>query len=767
MKKRNKKLATGGEVKTKINELLAEKQKTKEFKDTEYQSYTKKYKVVYNLVNVQNLSEIELDSVVAFKMVVKDKVWEPINIEALKEQGYSSGAVFLISEARRLLAKKPFDSKDARNVYVTGIDNLQKALADTKTYEEVKQVLKDMVDPSKTFYGDITELLEKGKARYSYVDMDYLTKGLVNKKLQGIYGKSFINLCNHSASQIKLRKGATKSVYEVVQDEIKDASNRIHTLAQLYEAYSEEDQQKRVDRLIEIQEKNLAVYKEDLAKFDALSYDEFYAKYKYDFPSYISKLTLKTDEGKKVFRDLIRGRWTRHIKFAENKIQEPVESISENHKVREENWGWTEKKSKRKKTEGAEPTMKINTKVPLDYIKRTDGLQIPDVTAENIQNYFGFGHVSFGNYVKDDESKEHVRHFLGAMADLGDILDIDIKGINQFGGLDISFGAMGVAGHMATYFPSYKAINLTKKKGDGSIGHEWGHYLDNVLVEKSVRVGDYRLATRNIELIDSYSVREAMKNLMGYIKKGDGTAKIEASFSAENAKGHYTFYADNVEDEIINGQKRGGAFKYAPTGKGSELPKYVVEYYSSMAKHFNKEYVTVPFYLNSSKYYYNSSRVAKSAYWVDSAELFARAFEGYLQKKLADKNRVSNYLVAYEKTWETWGERMPYPQGKELEKITGLFDLLILNIKSGYDISGFQYPITERQDEYLELEKDVKKEKVETGIIVDKETKEVKEVIEDGKEVVKTDDTQTQLATALKLKATAIKIRMKAKSKSL
>ena len=70
------------------------------------------------------------------------------------------------------------------------------------------------------------------------------------------------------------------------------------------------------------------------------------------------------------------------------------------------------------------------------------------------------------------------------------MMNLNVKQINEIGGLDINFGSTGCGAFslaMACYFPSTKAINLTKKKGDGSIAHEWSHYLDNILGEGSER----------------------------------------------------------------------------------------------------------------------------------------------------------------------------------------------------------------------------------------------------------------------------------------
>jgi hypothetical protein len=61
---------------------------------------------------------------------------------------------------------------------------------------------------------------------------------------------------------------------------------------------------------------------------------------------------------------------------------------------------------------------------PLSFIKRVGGYAIleEDINPTFIKEKFGFQNVEFGQSLKDTEAKEHIRHFLGGMADLGDIL---------------------------------------------------------------------------------------------------------------------------------------------------------------------------------------------------------------------------------------------------------------------------------------------------------------------------------------------------------
>lgn len=50
--------------------------------------------------------------------------------------------------------------------------------------------------------------------------------------------------------------------------------------------------------------------------------------------------------------------------------------------------------------------------------------------------------------------------------------------------LAIAFGSRGKGNALAHYEPSRAVINLTKMKGAGSLAHEFGHALDDMLGQR-------------------------------------------------------------------------------------------------------------------------------------------------------------------------------------------------------------------------------------------------------------------------------------------
>jgi hypothetical protein len=112
--------------------------------------------------------------------------------------------------------------------------------------------------------------------------------------------------------------------------------------------------------------------------------------------------------------------------------------------------------------------------------------------------------------------------------------------------------------------------------------------------------------------------------------------------------------------------------------------------------------------------------VRRTKYWTSAVELFARAWETWILKKLFDADRVSNYLVADIPMEDIIAEgyQRPYPAGKELEYIGTFMDKIVEVAKRKYGIGDFVPPSDIREDQYI----DYKGNSGETGLgmVVDK-----------------------------------------------
>lgn len=136
-----------------------------------------------------------------------------------------------------------------------------------------------------------------------------------------------------------------------------------------------------------------------------------------------------------------------------------------------------------------------------------------NVTPEKFANEFGFRGVQFGNYVEQGKRVNDINEAYDALLDLANLLDVPSRALSLNGSLGIAFGARGSGGKnpaKAHYEPDEVVINLTKKKGAGSLAHEWWHALDNYFAKGEGKKLGY--------FSEMYSSKEVRKEVFGAYK---------------------------------------------------------------------------------------------------------------------------------------------------------------------------------------------------------------------------------------------------------
>lgn len=101
------------------------------------------------------------------------------------------------------------------------------------------------------------------------------------------------------------------------------------------------------------------------------------------------------------------------------------------------------------------------------------------ITPERFSQEFGFRGVQFGNWVEQERRAQDLNNAYDALLDMADIIRIPARAVSLDGTLGLAFGARGKANELAHYERDHVVINLNKKNGAGSLGHEWWHALDN------------------------------------------------------------------------------------------------------------------------------------------------------------------------------------------------------------------------------------------------------------------------------------------------
>ena len=120
-----------------------------------------------------------------------------------------------------------------------------------------------------------------------------------------------------------------------------------------------------------------------------------------------------------------------------------------------------------------------------------------DLTPEAFAAVFPFRGVEFGNWVNQLERAACLNECADALRDLARVVGIIPEAVTLGGSLAWAFGSRGVGRALAHYETARRVVNLTKKKGNGCVAHEWFHALDNYLMIEAGRpslfmVNDYR-----------------------------------------------------------------------------------------------------------------------------------------------------------------------------------------------------------------------------------------------------------------------------------
>lgn len=179
-----------------------------------------------------------------------------------------------------------------------------------------------------------------------------------------------------------------------------------------------------------------------------------------------------------------------------------------------------------------------------------------DVTPEFFGQTFGFKGVEFGNWVEQGRRQKDLNSAFDALMDMAAVLGIPPKAISLDGKLGLAFGARGNGGvspAAAHYEPGLVVINLTKKEGAGSLGHEWWHALDNYFSKQRGKGGymttavDVGLSSRGSNYVPYAGVRKEMIDAFGAVVKAINQTAMKARSSKLDSKRSKEYWGTGEE----------------------------------------------------------------------------------------------------------------------------------------------------------------------------------------------------------------------------
>lgn len=307
------------------------------------------------------------------------------------------------------------------------------------------------------------------------------------------------------------------------------------------------------------------------------------------------------------------------------KLAGPFESVKEARAWRDANHAELVKRLEKFKET---PMERRDTNAPRVGVDMRAGL---DVTPEQFRDTFGFRGVEFGNYVEQKKRQADLNAAYDALMDMAAVLNVPPKSLSLNGQLGLAFGARGSGGvnpASAHYEPGFIVINLTKKAGAGSLGHEWWHALDNYFSRNRNKAGDFM------------------------------TGALDVSLAARGSKFQHDPDA-GVRLEMV--QAFGEVMKAI---RATGMKKRSAELDGRRSKD----------------------------YWTTDVEMSARAFEAYLIAKLGDQEAANDYLANivsadYWKAQEALfghdeADSYPYPTDAEMGVIRAGFDHFFQTIEA-------------------------------------------------------------------------------------
>lgn len=320
--------------------------------------------------------------------------------------------------------------------------------------------------------------------------------------------------------------------------------------------------------------------------------------------------------------------------------------------------------------------------------RRVGGPPVPDdVSPAEIAEAFGFRAVQFGRYVDDDLARGHVAKAYAAFVDLADVLGLDPRQVSNAGQLALAFGARGRGGRAAAHYePDQRVINLTAIRGGGTLAHEWGHFMDHMLsgdtADVTVTGGRARARFGSFGEGATPEIRQAFEELHAAIMTGPSLEPEAAAVRAREVK---------REIEKINQQikylrmRHGGAARLRQSDEGVARYNELVNQHNELAKEHTAVRLAAVGKPPPSKFASDAADLGK--YWARPQELFARAFESWVEDRLTSQGRANTYLV--EGTQVQYGmERRglsglePYPVGEDRARINAAMDRLFDRLRT-------------------------------------------------------------------------------------
>jgi hypothetical protein len=345
--------------------------------------------------------------------------------------------------------------------------------------------------------------------------------------------------------------------------------------------------------------------------------------------------------------------------------------------VEHQDWKWINSEEKVVKEGGI-----INLTIEQEPYGR-DGPDLPDGGFLELC-LMGLDAVHFGgeSYMDEAARNFHTRSMFAAFQDMSDIIGIPYNMLGRSlcmegGNLKIALGAMGRGRYAGAFFsPSQNVIAMTKKRGEGALGHEWMHYLDSqlgYLLEAGMRAN-------GLNPSDYRTIWTGRKNKEGYYYRYH-------YLSAVLGANPYGRVGENLPirrgNKLVHRKDQTPDERRITDGvlKSMKLLLWTIYYKHTIKKGTINEFnPTKKGECTSTKYSQDAYVIGKQ-YWLCPWEMVARAYEVWLADSLEEAvaKRKNTYLVGRKRTLQavkvgvlegTWNPRAMFGYAQDKYSFT-------------------------------------------------------------------------------------------------
>ena len=637
-------------------------------------------------------TELETNTREAQDIITKSHLFGKVDWEALKTSGMEPGAGFLIDRIYASVATEPaMQGPQSRQDYALGLESLRDRLERCKTPDQVVSVLNDMRAEwnGQVYSANDSDEYREARERYVKAKEAYNAE---REKANEIYGAwrsadgALYPLKREQESRIKRGWKPSPELAEQIErlQAVADAANEAVVAWQ--------DERRRV---VNGRETTVSLVEEAYRQaYLAMDQIDKRVKARNMIENPLTRAWATLGERFLAVMNFRRGRGGSSA-FAKHVATVQVGGVKD--------WSWAEKEVVRTTARKRDIAFQLRV---ADKFDRVGGKPVAVGSTQALKDRYGLRDVQSGNWVlKDPKSAEfHVQRSAEAFSDLADLLGVPEEHVSAHGRLALAFGARGTGNagwrgaERAEYEGVHRIINLTKMGGGGALGHEWWHAFDNLMAEaesgKPSGAEDY--ASENPNILPPGELRDAINGLRSAML--DGTHRATENFT-------YTARDFDVAKHNISGTPRTEVAKAIQGAPDAEAAVAAVDkFFSGPREPRNKKQqanysawrvlavawhdgkpsggeVGVKSGRPMSSFALEAMKLDGgdfSKYWSSRSEMSARAFQSWVEDRLAAKGQRNDYLSAFadNKYYDDplLGPQFPYPEGEERERINAAFD---------------------------------------------------------------------------------------------